>query len=254
MKLYLSNNSFIDTSTPIDISIPVDPNGSITAWHLEKATFKIVREGSFIGSVKDGGHVNFRDLYFNPHSHCTHTECCGHITKDVSSINQQNISIFCKAILITIKPIEIINKETKQKDYVVDLSHFNEHKKNIKGHEAIIIRTLPNSNNKCNKNYSDSNPCYLDPNIIELLNIHSIKHLIVDLPSVDKENDNGKLSFHHKFWNVPENPVMNKSITELAYISNNIEDGSYILNLQIAPFENDASPSRPILFKIRRAV
>ena len=48
--------------------------------------------------------------------------------------------------------------------------------------------------------------------------------------------------------------IMDRTITELAYISNDIKDGSYLLNLQIAPFENDASPSRPILFKVRRAV
>jgi hypothetical protein len=29
-----------------------------------------------------------------------------------------------------------------------------------------------------------------------------------------------------------------------------VKDGSYILNLQIAPFENDASPSKPVLYKI----
>ena len=94
----------------------------------------------------------------------------------------------------------------------------------------------------------------LDCDIIPFLNKHDIKHLIIDLPSVDKENDGGELAFHHKFWNVPSNPNLERTITELAYIPEDIEDGEYILNLQIAPFENDASPSRPILFKVRRAV
>ena len=78
--------------------------------------------------------------------------------------------------------------------------------------------------------------------------------MIIDLPSVDKEQDDGLLSFHHKFWNIPNDPIMDRTITELAYIPNSVLDGSYLLNLQIAPFENDASPSRPILYKIRRAV
>jgi hypothetical protein len=33
-------------------------------------------------------------------------------------------------------------------------------------------------------------------------------------------------------------------------VSNKVEDGEYLLNLMIAPFENDATPSKPILYKI----
>ena len=36
----------------------------------------------------------------------------------------------------------------------------------------------------------------------------------------------------------------------IEYVENKILDGNYILNLQIASFENDASPSKPILYKI----
>jgi hypothetical protein len=36
----------------------------------------------------------------------------------------------------------------------------------------------------------------------------------------------------------------------MIFVENEIQDGSYILNLQIASFENDASPSKPILYKI----
>jgi hypothetical protein len=36
----------------------------------------------------------------------------------------------------------------------------------------------------------------------------------------------------------------------MIYVEDAISDGSYILNLQIASFENDASPSKPILYKI----
>jgi hypothetical protein len=36
----------------------------------------------------------------------------------------------------------------------------------------------------------------------------------------------------------------------MIFVDDTIKDGSYILNLQIASFENDASPSKPVLFKI----
>ncbi len=40
------------------------------------------------------------------------------------------------------------------------------------------------------------------------------------------------------------------TITELIYVPDHVPDGEYLLNLQIAPFNADASPSRPIIFPI----
>ena len=75
-------------------------------------------------------------------------------------------------------------------------------------------------------------------------------HLLIDMPSIDKENDEGKLEAHHAFWNYPNNAQLHKTITEFIYVPNEVYDGTYILNLQIAPFENDASPSKPVLYKV----
>ena len=83
-----------------------------------------------------------------------------------------------------------------------------------------------------------------------MLNNKQVKHFLIDLPSVDRENDEGKLLFHHSFWQVPNNPQFDKTITEFIYVEDEIQDGKYILNLQTAPFENDATPSRPVLFQI----
>ena len=77
-----------------------------------------------------------------------------------------------------------------------------------------------------------------------------IKHLLIDLPSVDKEKDNGELKGHKAFWNYNGKLRKDCTITEFIYVSNKIEDGTYFLNLQIAPFENDATPSKPILYVI----
>jgi arylformamidase len=70
------------------------------------------------------------------------------------------------------------------------------------------------------------------------------------LPSVDRELDGGKLNAHHIFWNYPAKQQSQKTITEFIFVSNKIVDGAYLLNINIAPFENDASPSKPILYKI----
>ena len=79
---------------------------------------------------------------------------------------------------------------------------------------------------------------------------------MIDLPSVDREEDEGKLLAHKAFWNVKDVTNLNDdarldcTITEMIFVPNEIQDGSYILNIQIASFENDASPSKPILYSL----
>ena len=45
---------------------------------------------------------------------------------------------------------------------------------------------------------------------------------------------------------------LNATITEMIFVNEEVKDGSYLLNLQIASFENDASPSKPILFELKK--
>jgi kynurenine formamidase len=122
--------------------------------------------------------------------------------------------------------------------------------------EALIIRTLPNLETKKSKNYSKTNPPYLSEEAAIFIREIGIQHLLIDLPSVDREEDEGKLLAHKAFWNVKdvtnlnEDARMNCTITEMIYVEDEIQDGNYMLNLQIASFENDASPSKPILYKL----
>ena len=73
---------------------------------------------------------------------------------------------------------------------------------------------------------------------------------------MDREEDEGKLLAHKAFWNVKnvsnlnDDARLNCTITEMIFVENEIQDGSFMLNLQIASFKNDASPSKPILFMI----
>jgi kynurenine formamidase len=117
--------------------------------------------------------------------------------------------------------------------------------------EAIVLRTLPNLQSKRNHQYSGTNPPYLEAQAASWLAVNGVRHVLLDLPSVDREEDGGALSAHRAFWGLPENPRPMATITELIYVPETTADGMYLLNLQLASFENDASPSRPILFPIR---
>ena len=119
-----------------------------------------------------------------------------------------------------------------------------------KKREAVIIRTLPNLEEKKSFRYSNTNPPYLSEEGAIYLKEKGVQHLLIDLPSVDKEKDEGKLLAHNAFWNTGGSLRLDATITEFIYVPNTVVDGTYILNIMIAPFENDATPSKPVVYAV----
>lgn len=251
MKAIINNTFEIDLSKPIDISIPLtNTDENPIAWYIEKPQIEPVRFGNWVGKVSEGSSTNFNNIFFNPHGHGTHTECLGHITREFYSINQCLKQFFFSAELISVKPENIGE----------DLAITREQIENIlngKRPEALVIRTLPNQEAKKHKNYSKTNPPYLLQEAAVFIRESGIRHLLIDLPSVDREEDEGRLLAHKAFWNVKDVNNLNAdarldcTITEMIFVEDSIKDGSYMLNLQIASFENDASPSKPILYSVQ---
>lgn len=245
-EITLNNKKYLtDFSQPIDISIPLragEPN--VNAWYVKPVEMTPVVMGNWVGDVKKGGSVNFRNIFFNPHGNGTHTECVGHISKEDYTINQCLNTYFFFAKLISINP------EKRAGDYIITLNQIKT-KVGSEIPEALIIRTLPNDAEKINKHYSNTNPPYMEHTAAEWMHHQNINHLLIDLPSIDKEQDDGKLLAHHAFWQYPQNTQKHRTVTELIYVPNSVSDGLYLLNLQIASFENDASPSKPVLYAIK---
>jgi kynurenine formamidase len=241
---YNSKNFQIDFTKPIDISIAIDVSKqNVNAWYIGgPKIFPEDFEGQKI-KVSDGAAVNFNNIEFNPHAHITHTECAGHITEKVYSVNQNLKQYFFLSEVVTIAPAQI------EDDFVITKKQLQFALGNKK-RDAIVIRTIPNLSDKKGAQYSNTNPPYLLEEAAIYLREKGIKHLLVDLPSVDKEKDNGKLLSHNAFWNTAGKLRLEATITEFVFVPNDVVDGTYFLNLMIAPFENDASPSKPILYQI----
>ena len=243
----------VNLNHPLDISIPLraeDDNPK--AWYVDKPSIEPVESDGFIGSVRKGGSVNFRTITFNPHGHGTHTECVGHISEQLHSVNMHLKKFFFIAKVHTVEPKILAEDEgefRKKGDQVIvqeqiekafNGDHFN----------ALVIRTMPNDAHKLTRQYSNTNFPYLDENAAKTMAENQVEHLLIDLPSVDRESDGGKLLAHRAFWNYPNAPRLFATITEFIYVKESIQDGLYLLNLQIAPFVNDATPSKPVLFEM----
>ncbi len=273
LSFEINNQTYkIDGENPLDISIPLNFNGAQpNAYGVEKAMAKPCEAGELVGDTRRGGSCNFEQVKFIPHCNGTHTECIGHITNKRISVHDCLKDVFIPATLISIEPE---NASEANETYSVNLSETDKlitrnaiekklqnletsnSKSQIPNPKSLIVRTLPNDESKLTREYLELVPPFFSTEAINFITEIGVKHLLVDMPSIDRIFDEGKLSNHRIFWNVGqgafsinEKSLVNNTITEMIFVSDEITDGNYLLNLQIAAFASDASPSRPILFK-----
>lgn len=228
----------------IDLSIAItDRPDQLNAYHAHPVRIAPFRMGNWVGEVRQGASVNYRDIYFNPHGHGTHTEGVGHITEACESVNSLIHQFHFIARLLSVCPINMGDH-----GHVIMPQCLPE----LPKHEAqaYIIRTLPNSEQKRVAHYSGADPAYFHHDTIQKLLDAGMQHIVVDLPSLDREVDGGALLCHRLFWNIAGKVASQRTITELAYVPNEVEDGLYLLNLQVAAFANDAAPSRPVIYSL----
>jgi len=250
----------VDFSKGMDISISLNFNGEQpNTYGVEKATSRPYQDGQFIGDTRKGGPCNFETYSFTPHCNGTHTECIGHITNEridiLAALNDEMIP----SILISITPKPTAENYTPTlniEDLVITKEDLELHLKDVNSEflRGLIIRTLPNSESKKSRDYMKEEPAFFSIDAMEYIVSLGVDHLLVDTPSVDRLLDDGHLSAHNIFWETKGkkfNPAaQNKTITEMIFVPDLLDNGHYLLNLQIPAFVSDAAPSRPILYKI----
>ncbi len=265
ISIHIGRQSFRVSQTSIDIAIPMHFNGpQPNAYGVPGAQSSAYEGGGFVGDVRQGGSCNFETYSLTPHCNGTHTECVGHITADRISVHEALTDTFIPATLISLKPI----RETVDSylpflnagDWVLDRKMLEQAlaSTNPQFWQALVIRTLPNAMTKKSRDYMEVPPPFFTLDAMEFIRACNVRHLLIDMPSVDRLFDDGHLSAHHIFWEVEpdshlvpggiSNPA---TITEMIYVPDQVPDGPYLLNLQIAPFMADAAPSRPRLFSIQ---
>ena len=250
----------IDFSKVKDISIPLDFNNlQPNTYGVGIATAKAYKDGQFIGDTRLGGPCNFETYSFTTHCNGTHTECIGHITNERISILSSLKEEMIPSTLVSVTPkstIENYTPELNKEDLVITKEDLEIQLEGVNTVllKGIIIRTLPNSEEKKSRDYMQETPAFFSIDAMEYLVSLGVKHLLVDTPSVDRLFDDGHLSAHNIFWETigkELNPnTQNKTITEMIFVPSSVEDGAYLLNLQIPAFVSDAAPSRPIIYKI----
>lgn len=245
-----------------DISVPMRFGGDQpNAYGVERAVSEPCVAGSLVGDTRLGGSCNFERYTLIPHCNGTHTECVGHITAERISVRDCLRDVFMSALVVTVAPVaaeasgDSYASDFEEANLVVSAASLEEAIGAMRA-EALVIRTLPNDESKLSRRYEDAAVPFLSNEAVGLVNELGFRHLLVDLPSIDRLSDGGRLSNHRIFWGMapgslerPSGEFCEKTVTELVFVPGTVADGHYELNLQIAPFDSDAAPSRPMLGK-----
>lgn len=248
MEISFSRNgkSFrADLSRPVDLSIILREGlDNVNCFWAPAVEFSPVVAGSFIGSTAQGGPVNFFNVRLNPHGNGTHTECVGHIARERYTLHECLREHHFLSKLVSLYP-----RLADHGDRVIFRDQLEEVFRAGEA-EALILRTIPNDDLKKRRQYSGTNPPYLHHEAVTYLVGCGVKHFLLDLPSVDREEDGGALLAHRAFWQYPHAVRRECTITELIFVPDAVKDGFYLLNLQTASLDLDASPSKPVIFEI----
>ncbi len=249
---------------PVDIAISMDFYGpQPNTYGIPPAKAQAFEGQGFVGDVRRGGSCNFEIHTLTPHCNGTHTECVGHIASQRLSLHTMLRESFFPATLVSIRPLS--PQETTDsylpapdpQDRLITRDALLEAvaPPSRAWLQALVIRSLPNDSSKLGRDYSEESPPYFSLEAMQLIRSWGVQHLLVDMPSVDRMLDEGRLENHHIFWGVdsgshdvaPER-ASHATITEMIYVPDAIADGRYLLELQVAAWCSDAAPSRPRLF------
>lgn len=245
---YRARTFRVDLSKPIDLSMPLHAgDAQARAWWVDPVRMEPVQADGRTYAVRSGAPVNFRDVHFNPHGHGTHTESVGHITPEVHPVGGLLQRYFFMAEVVSLRPEERRAPDGRT-DQVITFEQLRGAIGDVPP-EALVLRTLPINDRRAH-DWSGSNPPYLQSTACAWLRSIGVKHLLLDLPSVDREEDGGVLAAHHAFWDYPHVIDLERTITELLHVPPGIRDGEYLLELQLPHLMNDAAPSRPVLYAL----
>jgi arylformamidase len=256
----------VDLAQPIDLAVELDFAGPqprhFGAPRASSRPFETPGFG-FKGSVGRGSSCNCEVITLIPHCNGTHTECVGHLTRERLDAWRVMPAGLLPALLVSVTPAESGDESTEPPPQTGDrLITRRALERGWPAHpavapQALIIRTLPNTADKRTRDYTAQTPPYLSQQAAELLVSRGIQHLIVDLPSIDRTHDEGRLTAHRIFFGLPPGSIelaaalrATATVTELAFVPDSVPDGSYLLELQAPSLGGDAVPCRPLLYAL----
>jgi kynurenine formamidase len=243
---------------PRSLAIPLRFNGlQPNFFDAPEASAQPLAVHGFVGDTRQGGACNVSELRLVPHCNGTHTESAGHILHETCPIHDALPQSLMPAVVISVTPAAEAGDSVITRAAVAAATDGYE----ADAMTALIVRTLPNDAAKMSAIYGDANePPFFAAEAMTCLVERGVRHLLVDFPSIDRMNDRGRLANHRIFWNVAPgrreagpDSHLDRTVTEMIFVPDDIADGLYLLNLQAPAFASDAAPSRPVIYPLTGA-
>ena len=221
--------------------------------------------GNFSGSVITGASANCATVTLTPHCQTTHTESVAHLTRESGDAWRVVPRGLLPAVVVSVvpEPARESNETTDPEPFATDALIS---KRRLRAAwpmgrmiepVAAIIRTLPNDTGKRTRDYTDLVPPYMTREAVEWLIEKRIEHLVLDVPSLDRTHDDGHLVGHRLFFGLPRGSTARgdaarsrATITELAFIPDEVHDGPCVLSIAVPAVGGDAVPSQPIVYPL----
>jgi kynurenine formamidase len=257
----------VDFSRGICLAIVLDFDGPQPShFDAPSARATPMCADGFVGDTRRGGSCNVPVLTLNPHCNGTHSESVAHIVDEPMPINQALPGRPIPASLVTVTPVPALDSGEHYCPALVAADRLIT-AANLKAAldsqseawlEAVVIRTNPNGADKQTRHYGADCPApFFSIEAMDYLVGRNVRHLLVDIPSVDRMHDEGRLTAHHRFWriqeanhNLDQGVRLDATITELIYVADAVPDGVYLLDIQVPAFVTDVAPSRPWLYSV----
>jgi arylformamidase len=254
----------VGLATAHSIAITQRFDGAQPRWFAAPpARAAALRAGSFNGRVARGASCNCSSYSLTPHCDGTHTEGAGHLTREALDVLDVVPPGLIPALLLSIAPVAAETAPGEDSDPAPQAGDTLLTAAAIVAAwpaalpcapAALVLRTLPNAEEKCRRDYRRQRAAYLTRQAAQLLVERGIRHLVLDLPSADRDEDGGALTAHRTFFGLPPGTTALASaaradctITEFAYVPDAIADGPWALQIQVPALAGDALPSRPLL-------
>jgi arylformamidase len=256
----------VDLARPVSLALTLDFNGPQPRhFGAPRASARPFEAPGFSGAVASGASCNCEIISLIPHCQGTHTECVGHLTRETLDAHRVVPAGLMPAVLLSVAPTtaavcgESTDPTPGAADLLVSARALTDAWPAAVpfAPRALIIRTLPNTADKATRDYSLVSPPYLSRQAARLLVSRGIVHLIVDVPSLDRTHDEGRLTAHRIFFGLPPGAAQlsmaarpDATVTEFAFVPDQLADGAYLLQLQVPALAGDAVPSRPLLYAL----
>ena len=252
----------VDLSSPVSLALELD-FGSAQPQHFgaPPATSRPFVSPGFNGSVATGASCNCNVITVIPHCNGTHTECAGHLTREPYDAYRVVPTDLIPALVVSVEPVaandasagtESTDPTPQKTDTLITRYALERHWRTGLpfAPRALIVRTGY-------KAVPGTSAAYLTREAATLLVERSIDHLVIDLPSIDRDHDQGRLTAHRTFFGLPpashslaDATRRSATITELAHVPPGVSAGPCLLAIQVPAWRGDAVPSRPLLYSL----